>query len=233
MRFREVFPRLFTASRGGVNMHVIAHPDGAVLIDAGLPGGASALVAALEQFPDLAGIVLTHGHYDHIGGAAAVAKARGVPVWMHPADGALLAEGRWRREGRASPTLHGPLLKRLVADRYPDDVPAVADIQPLQDEIPLAGGIEVIPCPGHSAGQIALVWREAKVVFAADVVMHVLGLREPLLYEDRAEGLASIRRLAEAADGAAVMVFGHGRQLRNPGPAVARFAKRFEGVSRR
>ncbi|MFQ6550388.1 MBL fold metallo-hydrolase [Aestuariibius sp. 2305UL40-4] len=231
MRFREVCPQVFMASRGGVNMYVIAHSDGTVLIDAGLPGGASALIAALARFPDLAGVVLTHGHYDHVGGAAVVARARGVPVWMHPDDAALLAEGRWRRAGRASPTLHGPLLKRLVADRYPDEVPALADVLPAQKAIPLAGGIEVIHCPGHSAGQVALVWREAGVVFAADVVMHILGLREPILYEDRAEGLASIRRLAEAAEGASLMVFGHGGPLRDPGPPIARFARRLEGVS--
>lgn len=35
---------------------------------------------------ELAGILLTHGHHDHVGALQAVRRRRDVPVWVHPRD---------------------------------------------------------------------------------------------------------------------------------------------------
>jgi len=46
----------------------------------------------------------------------------------------------------------------------------VAIDQPLTDGemLPIAGGIEVIHTPGHCAGQVALLWRPGRMLFAGD-----------------------------------------------------------------
>src|SRR5689334_253337 len=59
-----------------------------VMVDAGLPGVADRILrAALARRgrPPEA-IVLTHGHSDHAGSAAALASAWGIPVYAHPRE---------------------------------------------------------------------------------------------------------------------------------------------------
>ncbi|MEB3298699.1 MAG: MBL fold metallo-hydrolase [Candidatus Sericytochromatia bacterium] len=41
----------------------------------------------------LKGILVTHGHRDHSGGAPWLAEQTGAPAWLHPADHELTAEG--------------------------------------------------------------------------------------------------------------------------------------------
>lgn len=236
MRFREVVPGLRRAARGGVNVHLIEHGEGLVLVDAGTPRMARPILEGLASDPGLHGrplcaVLLTHGHHDHAGGAAEVARATGAAVWAHPADLALLAEGRWRRPYRPSPTLHGRVLTRLVADRFPERLPPVIGVRAMGETVPVAGGIEVWPTPGHAAGHVALGWTALdgrRVVFAGDVVTNVAGLREPILYEDRAEGLRSIGRLADLAAGADVVAFGHGL----PRPVTPRLVMRLRRLAR-
>ena len=58
----------------------------AVLIDAAAePDRLLALAAGVE----LSAILTTHGHGDHVQGAAAVRETAGVPFRIHPADGAM------------------------------------------------------------------------------------------------------------------------------------------------
>jgi glyoxylase-like metal-dependent hydrolase (beta-lactamase superfamily II) len=74
----------------------------------------------------------------------------------------------------------------------------VAIDQPLTDgEIrPIAGGFEVIHTPGHCAGQVALLWRPGRMLFAGDVGTNLRGLGDPVGFENLEEGRASQRRLA-------------------------------------
>ena len=65
-------------------------PDGLTLIDAGLPGSAPLIAAAIQQAgyepADLRHLVLTHFHPDHIGAAADIAGWGDVEVLAHHAD---------------------------------------------------------------------------------------------------------------------------------------------------
>jgi glyoxylase-like metal-dependent hydrolase (beta-lactamase superfamily II) len=66
-----------------------------------------------------------------------------------------------------------------------------------------AGGIEVIHTPGHWAGQVALLWRPGRMLFAGDVCMNVMGLGDPVGFESLKEGRASQRKVASLAFDAA------------------------------
>ena len=61
----------------------------------------------------------------------------------------------------------------------------IAIDQPLTagELLPIAGGIEVIHAPGHSAGQVVLLWRPGRMLFAGDVCVNVMGLRDPVGFE--------------------------------------------------
>jgi glyoxylase-like metal-dependent hydrolase (beta-lactamase superfamily II) len=77
--------------------------------------------------------------------------------------------------------------------------------------LPVAGGFEVIHVPGHCAGQVALLWRPGRMLFAADVCTNIMGLGDPVGFENLEEGRVSQRKLASLSFDAAG--FGHGKPI--------------------
>ena len=97
---------------------------------------------------------------------------------------------------------------------HPDErVEPVAIDQPLTagEILPLAGGFEVIHTPGHCAGQVALLWRPGRMLFVGDVYMNLMGLGDPVGFENLNDGRASQRKLARLSFNAAG--FGHGAPI--------------------
>jgi glyoxylase-like metal-dependent hydrolase (beta-lactamase superfamily II) len=89
--------------------------------------------------------------------------------------------------------------------------------------LPVAGGIEVIHSPGHCAGQAALLWRPGRMLFAGDAASNIMGLGDPLGFENLVEGRASQRQLASLSFDAAG--FGHGQPIARD--ASKRFRQRW------
>lgn len=221
MRFRQIAPDVYVASQRFINVYAIVKDRQTVMVDTGEPSFASPLIHALKALPPLGHVLLTHVHYDHVGGAARIVKETGARLHAHPLEAALLAQGTWRRPWTPSPTLPGRILTRLVADRYPDYV-APVDAEPICGEsLDVAGGVRVVALPGHSAGQLGFGvptgdGRNAWII--GDALMNVFGLREPILYEDRAEGLSSIARLMSVMTDGDLLCPGHGApsEVRSP-----------------
>ena len=75
------------------NCYVVAREGGseAAVID---PGDTPEIVRAqlAERGWTAAGVLVTHGHIDHLGGVAAVARDEGVDVWMPAGEADLLRE---------------------------------------------------------------------------------------------------------------------------------------------
>lgn len=86
----------------------------------------------------IAAIVQTHGHLDHVAGTAALRGATGVPVLAHPDDVPLFADERIRQFGG----------EPLMPDRLLRDGETIA-----LGAIPFA----VYHVPGHTPGHIAIV----------------------------------------------------------------------------
>jgi len=64
------------------------------------------------------------------------------------------------------------------------------------ETLPIACGTEIIHTPGHCAGQVALLWHPGRMRFARDVCMNLIGLGDPVGFENLMEGRASQRKLA-------------------------------------
>lgn len=89
----------------------------------------------------LQGILLTHGHFDHIGSIDELRDEAGVPVYIHAYDAEMLTDG----SKNASRAFFGNDLVRRPADV----LLASGDTLPLGDET-----IEVIHTPGHTKGSV-------------------------------------------------------------------------------
>lgn len=81
------------------------------------------------------------------------------------------------------------------------------------ETLPIAGGLRLVHTPGHSAGQVALLWQGERLLIAGDVGVNIIGLGDPMGFENIAEGRRSQRKLAALRFDAAV--FGHGRVIRS------------------
>lgn len=86
----EVCPDVYYFTNQIVNVIMIGTPDeGWVLIDAGMPHSSQAIFDhAKKRFGDLPpfAIILTHGHFDHVGSIVDLIDKWGVPVYAHPAE---------------------------------------------------------------------------------------------------------------------------------------------------
>jgi len=119
------------------NCFILASGGQALVIDPG--DEADALMGAFDEVGAAPQAVLvTHGHFDHIGAVDALARRYGVPVYCGAADAALLAR-----------PASGPLAGFPVEPVSVDPV-LIDDERQLDLVVPLTA----IPTPGHSPGSV-------------------------------------------------------------------------------
>jgi glyoxylase-like metal-dependent hydrolase (beta-lactamase superfamily II) len=216
MGVERVIKDVHIAPMGMANAYLIEGDDGLTLIDAGFPNKESVVFEAIRRLgrsaDQLKHLIFTHGHPDHIGSAAAIVRETGARTYMHPLDISMAESGGSFRPMTPAPGLLRQVMCRLFF-RPGERVEPVAIDQPLTagEILPVAGGIEIIHVPGHCAGQVALLWRPGRMLFAGDVCMNLMGLADPIGFENLDDGRASQRKLAGLSFDAAG--FGHGKSI--------------------
>ena len=126
------------------NCYLVTDPttEKAILIDPGSPD--QPLLEALKKLPGkLTGILLTHGHFDHIGGINAVEDISDVPVFVHSGDAPMLTDGRKNLSLYFGKTLTCNCTQKPVEDG---------------DEISFgAQSFRALHTPGHSGGSVCYI----------------------------------------------------------------------------
>lgn len=176
---REVKNDVYYYTNQIVNVVMIGKPgsDKWVLIDAGMPrSGEEIKKVAEERFGKgnkPAAIILTHGHFDHVGGLVHLVKEWKVPVYAHPLEFLyLIGEKRYPEPDTS---VEGGILAK-ISSIYPIEPINVSEV--LQ-ELPKNGGLPWLPdwkwihVPGHSPGQIALFRESDRVLIAGDAFVTV------------------------------------------------------------
>lgn len=153
--------------RAGSNAGLLVQDGRALLVDSGLDRDAARRilkhVAALGV--ELAGVVITHAHADHFGGAAEIKRRSGAPVYAPALEAAVIEnpalEPLYLFAGAQPPQeLQG---KFILAQPCPLDGLLEAGAQTL-----LGFDVEIIAAPGHSHNQMMVGWPAGRVCFAAD-----------------------------------------------------------------
>ena len=246
----EIAPDVAYRRLAIVNVAFVGHPGqaGWVLLDAGLPLTAGLIrSAARARFGDRppAAIVLTHGHFDHVGVLESLVEEWQVPVYAHPLEHPYL-------DGTAAypppdPGVGGGAMA-LMSPLFPTssvNVKAHLNALPADGSVPFMPGFKAIHVPGHSVGQVAF-WREADgVLLSADAFIttaqesaYAAATQEPELHgppmyftHDWQAARDSVRRLAALRP--KVVLSGHGHALRGEGllPALDRLAAEFDSVA--
>jgi glyoxylase-like metal-dependent hydrolase (beta-lactamase superfamily II) len=203
-----VTPHLSMLRVNGWQVYVWRDGDSVTLIDTGAPGSGAEIVSAV---PGVDRIVLTHGHVDHSGSAAELHQTTGAPVLAGASDAPAI------RMGAALPPpvfedWEVPIYQR-VSVGLPDTAPPVPVDRDLinGDVLDFGGGAEILAIPGHTQGSIAIHLPRHGVLLTGDTIANVSKLMLGTFNQDRAQAVASFRRLATLDVETAC--FGHGEPI--------------------
>lgn len=162
-----------------VNVIFIGNPEDGkwFLVDAGLPSSAKEIrLEAAKRFgkgKKPAAIILTHGHFDHVGGLIELVKEWEVPVLAHKLEFPYLTG----EKSYPIPdiTVEGGLLAK-ISSMYPNEP---VNVKPYLKALPEDYSIPGLPewrwihTPGHSPGQISLFREREGLLIAADAFVTV------------------------------------------------------------
>ena len=123
-------------------------------------------------------IIATHGHLDHLWGAAWACEQWDTPVLLHPAD-IPLAE--------AMQDQYDMFGVRAQAKPFP--------IKSLMGNPPSMADMTIIETPGHTPGSVCLYWEKEKVLLSGDTLFQMGYGRTDLPGGDIGQLIDSLERL--------------------------------------
>lgn len=209
---------LFQIKLGYVNAFLIVEENGLTLIDTGLQSGYKGILKALTENNyaphDIKNIIITHSHMDHVGSLNKLKALTNAKIITHPATNEMLKTGdTGLKNGTLTNGIMNGLLKFVLIFNSFKIKPVEADQLIYDgDELPIAGGLQIIHAPGHTAGHIVLLMKKDKMLIAADMVRNEKGIADLPLNDDWDLARKSALRVAQKYDFDKAC-FGHGTAL--------------------
>lgn len=175
----EVLPDLYCQTIQIVNVCFVGHPESKewVLIDAGMPKSADDIIAvANERFGSSAkpkAIILTHGHFDHVGAIVELIEHWGVTVYAHAAEMPYLT-GK-QRYSDPDPSVEGGLVAKMspIFPIEPIQLGKYVQELPRDGSVPFMTGWRWLHTPGHTPGHVSLFREEDRTLIAGDAFVTV------------------------------------------------------------
>ena len=235
---REVAPGVWQATGKHVTWVLLVDGDDVTLVDTGYPGDRDRVMASLGKIgrspADVAAVILTHAHPDHLGSAEHFRAAHGKRVLCHEEE---VPNATGSRIEQVS------ILKLLSMAWRPDVLVWARDVVGLggakverlgevetfrEGALDVPGSPVPVFTPGHTSGHCAFHLPDRGALLVGDALMTDHALRRPdgptmlpeFFHDDTEQAIASLDALATLD--ANVVVPGHGHAFEgSPADAVA------------
>jgi glyoxylase-like metal-dependent hydrolase (beta-lactamase superfamily II) len=225
---RDVAPGIHRIEDAYTNWYLVEDDGRVCVVDAGVPSSWESLheaLGAIGRSPsDVAAVVLTHAHFDHVGFAEKARRELNVPVYVHE-DDVPLTRHPWRYDFERPRSLYFatqvqalPIVAAFLKTRafWPPPVKEVERYSDEWDSLPVPGTPRVIPSPGHTIGHCALYYPDRDALIAGDAIVTLdpyTARRGPRLVAraataDVERNMRSLETLAQT--GARTVLTGHG-----------------------
>lgn len=210
--------RIYSIPLGADHCYLI-QDKGTIMVDGGAPNKAKKFTQAVQKIGinihDIRLIILTHGHWDHIGSAKEIKKLTGAKIALHHLEKEWLEKSL--KPMPPGVTAWGNVLGKIITMLLPlISIPAanvdvvIGNEGLLLDEFGIPG--KVIHTPGHSSGSVSILL-ESGEAFVGDMAMSGFPLRFspglPIFAEDPVKLSESWKLLL--AQGAKIIYPSHGK----------------------
>ncbi|PZE22866.1 MBL fold metallo-hydrolase [Paenibacillus xerothermodurans] len=246
----QVLPDIYCLPIQIVNVCFVGNPQQPaewILIDAGMPESAEMIIRSAEGLfgTKPRAIILTHGHFDHVGAIAQLIERWDVPVYAHPLEMPYLT-------GRAEypppdDTVEGGLVPEL-SRMFPHsgiNLEGKILVLPPDGSVPHMPEWGWMHTPGHAPGHVSLFRERDRALIAGDAFctvkedyLHEVVMQEPEVYgppryftPDWDAARESVKLLASLNPVTAVA--GHGRPMAGPvlAEGLRMLAERFDEIA--
>ena len=150
----------------GLTSLLIETDDGLILIDGGLPQSAALIDTNIRSLGfetrDVKAILISHAHFDHAGGLAALQRLTGATVFTSEAGRETLVTGRLQPDD-----------PQYIADSPASSFPPVREVLAVGDgEVVTVGNMDVkaVYTPGHTPGGTTWAWQSCAMNICYDIV---------------------------------------------------------------
>jgi glyoxylase-like metal-dependent hydrolase (beta-lactamase superfamily II) len=237
----DVAPGVHRIEDSFTNWYLIEQDGRLTVVDTGVPSSWQSLFAALPQLGrtavDIAAVVLTHAHFDHLGFAERARSTLGIPVYVHEND-VPLTRHPWRYDHERARAYYFatqlralPMVAAFVRHRAWWPSPVAEVVRYTDGRLPVPGEPQVIFTPGHTHGHCSLHLPDRNAVIAGDALVTLdpyTGHTGPRIVAaaatvDSTRNLASLQAIAET-DVPTVLV-GHGEPCRDGAREAVRLAR--------
>ena len=175
----QLLPDLYAHTIQIVNIIFVGDPktNDYILVDAGMPHSANEIISVAEErygpTSHPKAIILTHGHFDHVGAIIELIEHWDVPVFAHELEIPFLTGQLSYPE--PDPSVEGGLVAKMspLFPNEPINLGNHIEKLPSDGSIPFMPDFKWIHTPGHSPGHVSLFREKDRTLIVGDAFVTV------------------------------------------------------------